>query len=53
MNGYRFNNGNNAIGFVTTAAATNQVRWVCNYVINSPTRSGGRVSINFFYRTDS
>jgi len=53
MCGYRFNNGSNAIGFVTTATTTNTVRWVCNYVIGSPTRSGGRVSINFFYRTDS
>jgi len=53
MCGYRFNNGSNAIGFVTTATTTNTVRWVCNYVVGSPTRGGGRVSINFFYRTDS
>ena len=53
MNGYRYNNPNNGTGFVTTSTTTNEVRWVCNYVIGSPLRNGGRVSINFFYRTDS
>ena len=48
---YRFNNGSNASAFVTTATNTDSFRWVCNYVIGSPTRSGGRVSINFFYIT--
>ena len=48
---YRYNNGSNASAFVTTATI-NQIRWVCNYVTGSPTRNGGRVSINFFYITD-
>ena len=52
MCGYRFNNSANAIAFVTTATSTDTIRWVCNYVLGSPTRSGGRVSLNFMYKVD-
>ncbi|WMM94969.1 tail fiber protein [Pelagibacter phage HTVC168P] len=53
MNAYRYNNSNNASAFVTTATTTNEVRWVVSFVNGSPLRNGGRVSVNFFYRTDA
>jgi hypothetical protein len=52
MNSYRYNNANNASAFVTTATTTDTIRWVVNYVLGSPLKNGGRVSLNFMYKVD-
>ena len=48
--GYRFNNTNNGVLSVTTAATTNRLYIICVSVTGSPSRNGGGVAINFTYK---
>ena len=48
--GYRYNNTNNGVLSVTTAATTNRLYIICVSVTGTPARNGGGVSINFTYK---
>ena len=48
--GYRYNNTNNGVLSVTTAATTNRLYIICVSVTGSPARNGGGVAINFTYK---